>query len=586
MKTARRRWWPSNGTSRCGHLPAGPSTTTAAPSSFTAARRMWRARSVIRSCPSQTERHWPPARSTARTVGCREARAPIYALHAIGRTAFTKALNAARTACGGVRGYPLLRGIPHRLQVPVLHCTGTLAKVLTHFSLACQPQVVQDEARQILLAITGKGKMDALYLREFRQLVAHVAARPYIMSSDLDPVFFILFQLVQLVNASWRASLGDQEAAARSGAAAITRLAASVLGPLFHEVKPLDPETKSSKTLSLYLHAPIAHLCHQVGANRLAVAFVADDTIEGHLRGLGRYMYNHGNNASQAELLSDFASVCDATVGFSTPRSDPSALVYTKKLRVCSCWRTLGARSRADFDALKSIAEKEPQLEVESRGDGAELFFTLPLHEQVDKNAAQQLDAAGNAIKGKKEALRRGLRRRQATILARFCGRLTGQPPSGAMAVLRARQDAARARAAAADASDESGSDANDGGTTAGSGTDARGTDRDAPAAGAAGPAGAAGAAGEVSGQATRQDRAEAARQSIPPFWLLRRCFPQPAAYAAVNAVAPRGPEPPPSLTTALLGGSHITQAHRRAPRVPDADQDRRVCALDGWCQG
>lgn len=480
-------------------------------------------------------------------AGCKEARAPAYALHAISKTAFSKALNAARTACGGVRGYPLLRGMPCRLQVPFLHCTGTLAKVLTHFALACQPQVVQDEARQILLAITGKGKMDALYLREFRELVAHVAARPYIMSSDLDAVFLILFQLVQLVNASWRASLGDEEEAARRGAASITRLAASVLGPLFHEVKPLDPETKSSKTLSLYLHAPIAHLCHQVGANRLDVAFVADDAIEGHLRGVGRYMHNHGNNASQAALLSDFASVCEATVGFSTPRSDPSSLVYTKKLRVCSCWKTLGARGPADFDALKSIAENDPQLMVESCGGGAELAFSLPLNDLVDKNAAPRLDGVGKVLKGKKEALRRGLGRGQAVILACFCGRLTRQTPSRVMAVLRRRQDAERARAAAGDASEESATDANDGATTAGSGTDAAGTEEDAPTAAAAAPAGVA------APQAKRRDITMDARQSVPPMWLLRRCFSLPASYAAVVGVAPDVPEPSPSLVDAAF---------------------------------
>lgn len=183
--------------------------------------------------------------------GCREEHVPICALHAISKTVFSKALNAARPAWGGVRGYHLLRGMSCRLQLPVLYCTGTLAKVLTPFALACQPEVVQDEARRIFLAITGKGKMDALYLRKFRELVAHVAVRPYILSREIDPVFYILFQLVQLVNASMRASLGDDDAAARSGSASITRLAASILGPFFLEIKPLDPETKSTKALSL-----------------------------------------------------------------------------------------------------------------------------------------------------------------------------------------------------------------------------------------------------------------------------------------------------------------------------------------------
>lgn len=69
-----------------------------------------------------------------------------------------KALNAARTACGGVRGYPLLRGMSCRLQLTVLHCTGTLAKVLTHFALACQPEVVQDEARRFFFCHHRQGQ--------------------------------------------------------------------------------------------------------------------------------------------------------------------------------------------------------------------------------------------------------------------------------------------------------------------------------------------------------------------------------------------------------------------------------------------
>lgn len=41
---------------------------------------------------------------------------PLYVLHRIAKTPFDGALNAARTACGGVRGYPLLRGMSSRLQ--------------------------------------------------------------------------------------------------------------------------------------------------------------------------------------------------------------------------------------------------------------------------------------------------------------------------------------------------------------------------------------------------------------------------------------------------------------------------------------
>lgn len=67
-------------------------------------------------------------------------------------------------------------------------------------------------AKATVLAITGKGSMDAIYMREFRELVAHAVARPEIYSRDLDRVFTILLQLVQLVNAAWRASLADARA--------------------------------------------------------------------------------------------------------------------------------------------------------------------------------------------------------------------------------------------------------------------------------------------------------------------------------------------------------------------------------------
>lgn len=150
-------------------------------------------------------------------------------------------------------------------------------------------------------------------------------------------------------------------------------------------------------------------------------------------------------------------------------------------------------------------------------------------------------------LKGKKEALRRALGRRQAVILAWVCGRLTGQPPSRVMAVLRRCQDVERARSTAGDASEESGTDANDGATTAGSGTEAAGTEEDAPAAAAAAPAGVA------APQTKRRDDTAAARQSVPPMWLLRRCFSLPASYAAVTAVAPGHPEPTPSLVDAAL---------------------------------
>lgn len=74
----------------------------------------------------------------------------------------------------------------------------------------------------------------------------------------------------------------------------------------------------------------MAHLRDQVGSNRGAVAYDSDEVMECHIRGVGRYVYNNGSNASQAALMPDMEGLCDPTVKLSTPRSHPSSLVYTK----------------------------------------------------------------------------------------------------------------------------------------------------------------------------------------------------------------------------------------------------------------
>lgn len=155
---------------------------------------------------------------------CREDSHPIYVLRDIAKTPFSSAAHAARTMRGGVRGYPLLRGMRSRLQLPVLHCTGNTSRVMAHLVLSCLPTTVQDMAKMTILAIVEKGAMDAIYLREFRELVAHGVARPEIFSRDLDRVFFILFQLARLMNAARRASLADAGSSARIGASSIPRL--------------------------------------------------------------------------------------------------------------------------------------------------------------------------------------------------------------------------------------------------------------------------------------------------------------------------------------------------------------------------
>ena len=399
-----------------------------------------------------------------RASHCLGADKPVRILKSIAETTFNEVINAARRLAGGVRGYPILLDLDVMLQAPVLHCTGTIAKRVVLYVLACLPERLRVIAKRILLAIMGKGKITGLYLREFRELVALLVASPDLLGCKLDPVFVLLLQLVQLLNASWRSALTDATAPERNGAAAIMELTAFLIGPLYEEIKPVDPETKNSKVLNLYLHAPIAHVRAQVGAARQDVAYVSDDNIEGHIRGIGRYLYNHANNASQAELFCNMAAMRKANLGFSTPRSHPSSMVYTKHILVCTCWKTLGRDGLADFNAIRKLATDDFDLSLEEDTDTNCLRITLPLHNKVDENGAPRRDANNNKVLGKKEAVRRGLRARQHQLRLCICGKLgkelrshvvefaATQRVSKALALSRAASKAARAVAKAAKA--------------------------------------------------------------------------------------------------------------------------------------
>lgn len=388
-----------------------------------------------------------------RDAHCWGADRPVSVLANISYTAMSDAFSACRRLAGGVRAYPLLRGLNVELQAPVLHCTGSIAKLLIYFILACLPEDVAERSRQIVSAITAKGNVQSLYLRECRELVAAAVACPAIFTEDLDPAFFAMLQLVQLTNAAWRAALTDPTDVDRSGAAAVAQLAASVLGPLYLQLKPMDPVTKDAHVSSLYMHTPLAHLRQQVAANRTGVAQVSDDNMEGHLRGVGRFLYNHANNSSQAALLSDLAAVCDASVNFATVRSHPSALIFTKELHICPCWTSLDDGGVADFDAIRELAEKDIELTLLPVVEGGPLRVVLPLHARVDANGERRRTSDNKPLLGKKEALRRGLKHKQRVITACHCGKLTGGKKSGVVDVLlRQRATAASVRQAVAGA--------------------------------------------------------------------------------------------------------------------------------------
>lgn len=236
--------------------------------------------------------------------------------------------------------------------------------------------------------------------------------------------------------------------------------------------------------------------------------------------------------------------------------------MFTKHVRVRSCWKTLGTWGPADFAALKTIGEQDPLLKVEDWDGGKKLHFILPLHERVDANKAPRVDASGNVQTAKNETLRRGLRRRQAVINACFYGRLTDTPPSALVGVARGRQNAARARAAASTnragdrahgfAGGGSAADPMSGGESSapstsddgdGGGATTGGSDDDLPAAQSF-----ASAPPSAARRAKRAIAAAAVRQCVPPLWLLRTCFSKASAYATAQASAPGGADEPSSV--------------------------------------
>jgi len=131
--------------------------------------------------------------------------------------------------------------------------------------------------------------------------------------------------------------------------------------------------------------------------------------------------------------LADFTGLQQAILNSSTPRSHPSSLIFTKKINLCECWRRLGETGRADFDAISAIGRDDPELELQDRNDGKDLVFNLALRVHMEDSGTRRRQADCSPVIGKKKALRRSLRIKQAIIVACFCCSLTGGNPCAVM---------------------------------------------------------------------------------------------------------------------------------------------------------
>jgi len=100
---------------------------------------------------------------------------------------------------------------------------------------------------------------------------------------------------------------------------------------------------------------------------------------------------------------------------------------------LCECWRRPSESGRVDFDAISAFGPDDPELELKERNDGKDLVFNLPLRDHMEDNGTRRRQADGSPVIGKKKALRRSLRIKQATIVACFCCPLPGGNPSALM---------------------------------------------------------------------------------------------------------------------------------------------------------
>lgn len=347
----------------------------------------------------------------------------------IAPSTLTKAFSKFRRLAGGVRGYPFLRGVKVNFQAPGLHCIGNMAKKVVNLILENSHETVKDVARINIEGLVQRSGLGSLYLRHWLLTVGAAVACRELLGAD-DKCFRLLLQLVQILNASWRSAFTEQDADDREGAAAVLELAASLLAPFYAVLKPLDVRTKSSGVQTLYLHAAVAHVRRQAGDARSAVAYVADDNVEGHMRGASRYLHARANNAPRAQIFTDLAVMMD--VCLQAPpgaRHDATSLLYTTRIEYCPCISKIGPDQVVDYEAALNIARNNSIFTVTEYAGGA-CDIELPLARLVETNAEPRRTKNGDLRGGKNEVLRGGLSHEQGFVCLCVCGNRTGEGAS------------------------------------------------------------------------------------------------------------------------------------------------------------
>jgi len=161
------------------------------------------------------------------------------------------------------------------------------------FLLAIMPMTMKTTARNTIYLLMGRGNVGGMYLRKFGRLAALVVALTGVLSDEhmdvaLDGAAVVMLQLSQILTAACRRVVGIKAAAERESAVAAIQLTVAVLAPLFANLQPLDPVTKSAGVWNLYLHTALVHVRDRVFQAFPTLKLVCDHNIEGQISALNR----------------------------------------------------------------------------------------------------------------------------------------------------------------------------------------------------------------------------------------------------------------------------------------------------------
>lgn len=351
-------------------------------------------------------------------------------------TPMTDMLHLLRRCARGAQGYVVVRSVPIVVQVPVLHCTGSVMQKLVFFFWSEQGQISKVIAKLGMCGVTGRSNQGSLYMREHIKFVALILSCPDIVGVPIDSAVLSMWSLAVLMTAAWRQAR-TAPMNKRVQAVAVMELAAGLLAHLWSALKPLDKERKTAGVMSLYLHATLVHARDSLGDNSPAKAVITDNHVEGRVHDMGKHHKARVTNVARAQAVTELPARADDTEECRSRSGFRADLqVHTERLEVCGCCRADLGETQA-MDLAKAVERTGKRgCVAEEEEDSAAFSFLMPvalLHDQkaLDDAAAEQ------PWLSKESKVARTLSQRLRTLHVCLCGAAT-QMEAGPL-VLRLR---------------------------------------------------------------------------------------------------------------------------------------------------